>query len=163
MNQSRGILLATVLCLTPLAGCSGDDSSATTPAGRTSGTELTATATSGTATALSTVGTELVPGFPSDVVPVPPSTTVTSSAIEPTDSLVQLSLSGDTSLSAAEILKFYRTALTAQKFTVVEGEILPDSVPGLAFSRNDEKELLTLTVTDNKDHRSFSIGGNILS
>jgi hypothetical protein len=172
MNHGRGILLATALCLTPLAGCSGDDSSPTaedsssassTQTTSGTGTDPSPEQTSGSATARSTVGENLVPGFPSKVVPVPPDTTVTSSAVEPASGLTQLSLTGDTSLSVQEILAFYRTKLTAQKFTAVENEILPDSVPGLVFGRSGEQELLILTITDHKSHRSFSIGGNIKS
>jgi hypothetical protein len=166
MNQGRGILLAAVLCLAPLAGCSGDEADpvatdSTTSSGTASGSASGTTQASGTATSRSTVGATLVSGFPSDVVPVPPGTTVTSSAVEPTGSLTKVSLSGKTSLSVEEILEFYRSELTAKGFAVVDGNVLPETVPGLAFNRGGGDELLTLNISDNTDHRSFSIGGDV--
>jgi hypothetical protein len=102
----------------------------------------------------------LVPGFPTALVPLPPGARVTSSAVQPSGALTQVSLTGTTSAEPKEIVAFYRDKLTSAKFTVAPEAVLPAGVTSMAFSRGKD-EILVLAVASDGGTRSFSIGGAV--
>ncbi len=103
----------------------------------------------------------LVPGFPTDVLPAPPSATVTASAIEPDGELLRVSLTGTSPAPVAAILDFYRATLVRQGFTASDDGVLPPGATGMAYSRGDASELLVVAVVDRGTSRSFSVGGTV--
>lgn len=103
----------------------------------------------------------LAEGFPTDLVPRPPDSTITSSAAEPRDGGgTTVSLTGQSPDRVSALLSFYRVHLGKKGFTEVSGGVQA-GVPGAVFTRSDGTEVLTLAIMDREDSRSFSIGGTV--
>lgn len=118
---------------------------------------LTEQAGSGT-----TVGA-LAPGFPAQLVPVPPGATVLVSSAQPVDGgLTQISLNLRSPQDAAELLAAVRGPLLAAGFT----EAPPAQAdPGLAaqssFTRSNGTELVLVGVLDRDGIRTLTLGGRV--
>jgi hypothetical protein len=121
------------------------------------------TATTGAPGAVGATGTAtagLVDGFPRDVLPVMPGAKVTASAVRTAGDRLELSLSGRTARSAADVLAFYDKALRAKGFTAAGGG--PTIAPGTGgriYARGDEVVVLAVTRADGAV--SFSVGGTV--
>ncbi|MFZ5871361.1 MAG: hypothetical protein ACOYXW_12680, partial [Actinomycetota bacterium] len=154
-----------------VAGC-GSDAPAEEPASpaatapETSAEETTAEATSEPTSGPATGGPtdsavgDLVEGFPTDVVAVPPGAEIRVSSLVESDGRRQVSLAGETAQSAEEIVAFYRDSLVAQGFTETPAA-LPQGVAGATFSRGEGAEVLSLTVVTADGTQQFTIGGFI--
>jgi hypothetical protein len=171
---------AAVAAAAVLGGCSDGGGATGQDTPTTAGPTTTATATS-TAGATGTPGAgatasasasassddggssavgEVVQGFPTDVVPVPPGAEVKVSTVAAADGRRQVSLAGETDQPADAVLAFYRDALVKQGFAEAQAN-LPPGVVGATFSRADGAEILTLSVVSNGGRQQFSIGGTI--
>jgi hypothetical protein len=142
----------------------------TAPAPSTADATAGATGTAGATASASASGAdgadggsavgEVVQGFPTDVVPVPPGADITVSTVAAADGRRQVSLAGETDQAADAVLAFYRDALVKQGFAEAQAT-LPKGVIGATFSRSDGAEILTLSVVTNDGRQQFSIGGTI--
>jgi hypothetical protein len=100
----------------------------------------------------------LAEGFPTDVVPLLPGSTITVSTVTPSEGFRTVSLSGTTATPAEEVLAFYRAALVGQGFVETAG---PQAAgfPTATFSRSSGADLLVLAVTTLEGVQSFTLGG----
>ena len=100
----------------------------------------------------------LAEGFPTDVVPLLPGSTITVSTVTPSEGVRTVSLSGTTATPAEEVLAFYRAALIGQGFVETAG---PQAAgfPTATFSRTSGADLLVLAVTTLEGVQSFTLGG----
>lgn len=163
LRRPAAVVLAAAALV--VAGCGSDapaeKPTATSPATTTQ--ETTAEPTTGTtptrAPTDSVVG-DLVEGFPTDVVAVPPGAEIRVSSLVESDGRRQVSLAGETTQGAEEIVAFYRDSLVAQGFTETPAA-LPQGVAGATFSRGEGAEVLSLTVVTTDGTQQFTIGGFI--
>jgi hypothetical protein len=103
----------------------------------------------------------LVRDFPSQLLPLPPRATVTASAVQRHEGLMDVSVSATTPAPTKEVLGFYSAALARAGFSQTKGSMLPLGTLGLAFSRNGGQELVVVAVADRGTDRSFSLGGTV--
>lgn len=175
-HSAAAVASAAVAVAALLGGCSDGGTAQdtpttaapTTPAPTSTEATADATGTAGaTATASGSAGAdggsavgEVVKGFPTDVVPIPPGAEITVSTVAAADGRRQVSLAGQTDQAADAVLAFYRDALVKQGFAEAQAT-LPKGVVGATFSRSDGAEILTLSVVTNDGRQQFSIGGTI--
>lgn len=155
---AAALLTVAALLAVTASGCSAERAGAGTAAqAALTGTGATRTTPPPTQVAAGAV----VSGFPSRLVPLPPGTTVRTSAVQRHGDLVDVSVSAVTAASAQDLLAFYGKALTAAGFSQTRGSMLPAGATGLAFARDGGRELLVLAVVDRRWSRSFSLGGTV--
>ncbi len=114
-------------------------------------------------TSSSAVGT-LAPGFPVDLLPVPPDADILVSAADPipgsTD--LQVSLNLRTSLTPDQILAMYRAPLTAAGFVEAPADKTNAALAAQAtFTRSNGDEILVLGVLDRDGIRTLTLGGRV--
>jgi hypothetical protein len=114
-------------------------------------------------TSSSAVGA-LAPGFPVDLLPVPPDADILVSAADPipgsTD--LQVSLNLRTSLTPEQILAMYRTPLTAAGFVEAPADQTNAALAAQAtFTRSNGDEILVLGVLDRDGIRTLTLGGRV--
>ena len=114
-------------------------------------------------TSSSAVGA-LAPGFPVDLLPVPPDAEILVSAADPipgsTD--LQVSLNLRTSLTPEQILALYRTPLTAAGFVEAPADQTNAALAAQAtFTRSNGDEILVLGVLDRDGIRTLTLGGRV--
>lgn len=105
----------------------------------------------------------LVPGFPTDLLPVPADAVllVTSAVPVAADAQVQeVSLNLTTRLSTDDVLTLYRTSLTTAGFTEVEAADTGLTAEA-SFVRSDGDELVSVGVLDDDGARTVTIGGRV--
>ena len=169
LHARRSVSLAAaavtaVAGLTGVAACSSSSSSATS-AGAAAAQLVGAGARTpspppGAAATQAATGV-IVPAFPSALLPLPPGATVTASAVQRHDAVLDVSLSATTTQAAPQVLDFYSATLRKAGFSQTKGSMLPPGAVGLAFSRGGGQELLVVAVADHGALRSFSVGGTV--
>ncbi|MBO0900128.1 hypothetical protein J1G42_08975 [Cellulomonas sp. zg-ZUI222] len=110
----------------------------------------------------SAVGT-LAPGFPTDLVPVPPDAEILVSSAEPvTDGVLRISLNVRTGQDTAALLDAVRAPLVGAGFAEAPPAV-PE--PGLAaqttFARSDGAELVVVGILDRDGLRTMTLGGTV--
>jgi hypothetical protein len=165
--RSRARLVAPVAFALGLAALTGGCTSSapaalvsSDPAPAPTQTEDLLTETPGTGTASG----ELVPGFPTDLVPVPAGATVLVSSAQPqADGSVQISLNVSTAQETDALVEAVRAPLLVAGFVEV-APTQPD--PSLAaqtsFTRSDGAELLLVGVLDRDGTRTMTLGGRVV-
>jgi len=170
-RPAAAVLAAAALTL---AGCSGggeqaEQATTTSPATEAATSPAATEPTDGatgeptgepTDTATDSAVGELVEGFPTDVVALPPGAEVTVSSVVPVDGRREVSLAGSTTQTGEEVLAFYRESLTGQGFAEATTPV-PEGVTGATFTRGDGAEVLTLAVVTAGGSQQFTIGGFI--
>ena len=171
-RATAALVLTSAVLAMLLGACSGDDpptSGASTPAVSTRpATSSTSADTTGpsdtagtttTATAQSSVG-GLVPGFPTDLIPVLPGASITLSTDTEAGGLRQVSLAGTSTTPADQILAFYRNALVSRGFTEAPTPV-PAGVLASSFTRNQAADLLSVSVSTTGGLQVFTVGGQV--
>ncbi|SDQ78864.1 hypothetical protein [Quadrisphaera sp. DSM 44207] len=97
----------------------------------------------------------VVEGFPTDLVPVLPGATVTSTSAVPVGDLQQVSLTAATTAPAEEVLAFYRERLLAAGFAETP------NAQGATFTRGGGQEDLRVAVVSAGGQQQFTVGGTI--
>jgi len=110
----------------------------------------------------SAVGT-LAPGFPTDLVPVPPDAEILVSSAEPVaDGMLRISLNVRTGQDTAALLDAVRAPLVGAGFAEAPPAV-PE--PGLAaqttFARSDGAELVVVGILDRDGQRTMTLGGTV--
>lgn len=95
----------------------------------------------------STAVGSLVAGFPVRVIPEAPDSVIDLSSVAAEGSQLQAALSGQTTLTAEEVLDFYRTALAELALSEAPAPAL-DGSSALAFTRGNNSVTLTVTPMD---------------
>jgi len=103
---------------------------------------------------------ELVEGFPTDVVPLLPDSTITVSTLTPGEGSRTVSLSGTTATPADQVLAFYRTSLVGQGFVETAGGQAA-GFPTATFTRAGGADLLVVAVSTLEGVQTFTIGGTL--
>ena len=172
-RATTALVMTSAVLAMLLGACSGDDSpssNASTPAASTpaatSGTSADTTpspsdtgGTTSTDEARSSVG-GLVPGFPTDLIPVLPGATITLSTDTEAGGLRQVSLAGTSTTPADQILAFYRDALVSRGFTEAPTPV-PAGVLASSFTRNQAADLLSVSVSTTGGLQVFTVGGQV--
>jgi hypothetical protein len=170
-----GLLAA--LAATVLAGCgvgpfadTGAATDSSAPASAGPGTSNSAGASpspspliSGLRDPNSAVGT-LAPGFPSDLLPVPPDGEVLVSSVQPVSGsdAYQVSLNMRTALAAPDVVDLYRKSLTAAGFAEAPQTAQAAALAAQStFTRSGGDELLVIGVLDRDGVRTVTIGGRL--
>jgi hypothetical protein len=99
---------------------------------------------------------ELVPGFPSDLLPTPDGAAVISSSVATEGDHMQAGVSATSTLTPDEVVAFYRAAYASLGLTDRQTNAIPGST-AYAFSRGDNT--ITLTVTPADSGSAFSLFG----
>lgn len=169
--------VAAVTSAVLVTGCSGDDAGGDpSPSGTSETASETSTGTgTGTESATSAPSTAeqsptgvtlggLVEGFPSDVIPLPPDATVSSSAMVPADGSRAVNISGTTAMPVESIIDFYRTTFVGQGFVETAGA-QAEGFPSVTFSRAGGADLLVVTASSLggllEGRQAFTVGGNL--
>ena len=95
----------------------------------------------------STAVGSLVAGFPVQVIPEVPNSVIDASSVATEGSQLQAALSGQTTLTADEVLNFYRTTLAELGLSEAPASAL-DGSSALAFSRGNNNIALTVTAIE---------------
>lgn len=177
---------AALLCVAVLPACTGDDAGGDPTPGVSSPSETSSppdpTDSGGTGTSPSEpsgtpspetsepadpstsptgVATgSLAKGFPTDVIPLLPGSTITVSTVSEVNGARTVSLSGTTPTPAEEVLAFYRTSLVGQGFAETAGGQAV-GFPTSTFSRGNGADLLVIAVSTVNGVQTFTIGGSL--
>ncbi|MGP0221626.1 hypothetical protein [Paenarthrobacter sp. NCHU4564] len=174
---SRGFALLAVSIAVAVSACtpSPGGSAAPSPSGTTSTYSSVSPSPSGTATtaqttppegsaspvpgATATVGA-LVPGFPEQLIPVMPKTSVRSSSVDKNASPATVALVGTVKAPPEGVVDYYKASLEAQGFKVVPGQEAVGNVTSIDFIRGDG-ETVNLSVRQKEGVSTFTIGANV--
>jgi hypothetical protein len=99
---------------------------------------------------------ELVPGFPSDLLPIPAGAAVISSSVATEGDHMQAGVTATSTLTADEVVTFYQATYASLGLTDRQTNAIPGST-AYAFSRGDNT--ITLTVTPAESGSAFSLFG----
>ncbi|MDD7834076.1 MULTISPECIES: hypothetical protein [Paenarthrobacter] len=179
--QSRGFALLAVSVAVAASACtpSPGSSAAPSPTGTSSSTSApspsaTASQASSTPSPETTGFTEsstpdpnatatvnaLVPGFPEQLIPVMPKTSVRSSSFDKNASLATVALVGTIKAPPQGVVDYYKTSLEAQGFKLVPGPEAVGNVTSLDFIRGDG-ETVNVSITQKEGVSTFTIGANV--
>lgn len=107
---------------------------------------------------------EIVEGFPTDLLPEFPDSTMQSNTAEPNGELLSVNLTSSTDKSEKDVLDFYTKALEDQDFKKIGDAQKDDGTTSLGFQRGDGAETLALTISPNPQADGellISIGGTV--
>lgn len=107
---------------------------------------------------------EIVDGFPTDLIPEYPDSTMQANSAEPTGDLLAVNLTSSSNASEKEILDFYTSELEDRDFEAIGDSQQDGDTTSLSFQRGDGAETLALTISPNpqaEGERLISIGGNV--
>ncbi|TVU59090.1 hypothetical protein FQP90_19930 [Paenarthrobacter nitroguajacolicus] len=174
--QARGfaLLAATVAVAASACTPSPSGSAAPSPTGASSQSSTTSPApSSATPTPETTGSTEtapvpnatatvnaLVPGFPEQLIPVMPKTSVRSSSFDKDASLATVALVGTVKAPPEGVVDYYKTSLEAQGFKLVPGPEAVGNVTSLDFIRGDG-ETVNVSIRQKEGVSTFTIGANV--
>lgn len=102
------------------------------------------------------------PGFPTDLLPVPPGAELLLSCATQTDGFWDVSLNIRTTADVAELLEAARQPLLAAGFAEQTDPPAAGVAAQSTFSRA-EGEVLTMTVLDDGTVRTLTIGGSVMA
>ncbi|MFI2563699.1 hypothetical protein [Paenarthrobacter sp. NPDC018779] len=109
--------------------------------------------------ATATVGA-LVEGFPQQLIPVMPKTSVRSSSFDKTASPATVALVGTVKAPPEGVVDYYKASLEAQGFKEVPGSGAVGNVTSIDFIRGDG-ETVNLSVRQKEGVSTFTIGANV--
>lgn len=178
--QSRGFALLAVSVAVAASACtpSTGGSAAPSPSGAAStsspATSSAAATPSGSAAPSATASTgatapvpdatatvnALVPGFPQQLIPVMPNTSVRSSSVDKKDSLTNVALVGTVKAPPEGVVDYYKASLEAQGFKLVPGPEAVGNVTSLDFIRGDG-ETVNVSIRQKEGVSTFTIGANV--
>lgn len=104
----------------------------------------------------------LVPGFPEQLIPVMPKTSVRSSSFDKSASLATVALVGTIKAPPQGVVDYYKASLEAQGFKLVPGPEAVGNVTSLDFIRGDG-ETVNVSVRQKEGVSTFTIGANVAS
>ncbi len=99
---------------------------------------------------------ELVPGFPSDLLPTPAGSAVVSSSVATEGDHMQAGVTATSTLTPDEVVAFYQATYASLGLTDRQTNAIPGST-AYAFSRGDNT--ITLTVAPAESGSAFSLFG----
>ncbi|WP_258067270.1 hypothetical protein [Arthrobacter sp. GMC3] len=148
-----------------LSGCSGAPSpTPSTTSSPVTTQSSTASAPPSTASATPTAESavkELVAGFPTQLIPLMPGATVTSSSLQRSTPLSSAALTATITATSADVLTYYTKVFTDQGFTAQPGDAV-DGLPLKTFVRADGQEIVTVSVVQSGETATATIGANVL-
>ncbi|MET4542453.1 outer membrane receptor protein involved in Fe transport [Arthrobacter bambusae] len=142
---------------TPAASGSGSASASASAPETATATESATPAPGATATV-----NALVPGFPEQLIPVMPKTSVRSSSFDKSTSLATVALVGTVKAPPEGVVDYYKTSLEAQGFKLVPGPAAVGNVTSLDFIRGDG-ETVNVSIRQKEGVSTFTIGANVAS
>lgn len=179
--QSRGFALLAVSVALAASACTPSPGGSAAPSATSaSSTPSTATptpsasASSPTATPETTSFTEtpaavpdatatvnaLVPGFPEQLIPVMPKTSVRSSSVDKDSSVATVALVGTIKAPPEGVMDYYTASMEAQGFKLVPGPSAVGNVTSIDFIRGDG-ETVNVSVRQKEGVSTFTIGANV--
>ncbi|MFJ5957886.1 hypothetical protein ACIQC5_18240 [Paenarthrobacter sp. NPDC092416] len=172
--QSRGFALLAASVAVAVSACTPTPSGSSTPSAGDTSAASSSTA-SGTASAqpsngassatspvpgaTATVGA-LVQGFPEQLIPVMPKTSVRSSSFDKNVSPATVALVGTIKAPPEGVVDYYKASLEAQGFKVVPGPEAVGNITSIDFIRGDG-ETVNLSVRQKEGVSTFTIGANV--
>ncbi|WP_159707699.1 hypothetical protein [Arthrobacter sp. 18067] len=177
--RSRGFALLAVSVAVAASACTPSPGSSQAPSptdASTASATSTPAASNSTASPESTASTEsatpapgatstvnaLVPGFPEQLIPVMPKTSVRSSSFDKSASLATVALVGTIKAPPEGVVDYYKTSLEAQGFKLVPGPEAVGNVTSLDFIRGDG-ETVNVSIRQKEGVSTFTIGANVAS
>lgn len=146
-----------------LTGCGGSATPSDSPS-TASPTATTSSVPSSTPTQSNPKGSMrggIVKGFPLKLIPKLPDGDVSGTVDIVKDGLRQLSMTGSTNYTPAQVLKFYATPLKKAKFKQLGTKKVGNSKATI-FSRSKGTELITVSISPGKHGKqNFTVGGQI--
>ncbi|MFJ6536933.1 hypothetical protein ACIQH5_11960 [Paenarthrobacter sp. NPDC091711] len=136
---------------TPSSSASGSTASPET----TTFTETPAPAPDATATV-----NALVPGFPAQLIPVMPNTSIRSSSVDKSAEVATVALVGTVKAPPEGVVDYYKTSMESQGFKLVPGPSAVGNVTSLDFIRGDG-ETVNVSVRQKEGVSTFTIGANV--
>ena len=176
--QSRGFALLAASVALAVSACTPSTNSPAAPSGSGNSSDSATAAPSSPASpssssqapdssgsagpvpgATATVGA-LVPGFPEQLIPVMPKTSVRSSSFDKNVSPATVALVGTVKAPPESVVDYYKTSLEAQGFKVVPGAQAVGNVTSIDFIRGDG-ETVNVSVRQKEGVSTFTIGANV--
>lgn len=109
---------------------------------------------------------DLAPGFPPELAPLPPDTTIVASAATPGPQTTRISLTLDSATPAADLATYYGNLLAGLGFAAVPAAAPNGPVAITGYTRSTGqpavKETLTVAILDGDSSRSVSISGDLV-
>ncbi|MEV7661765.1 hypothetical protein [Paenarthrobacter sp. NPDC089316] len=102
----------------------------------------------------------LVPGFPEQLIPVMPKTSVRSSSFDKNASLATVALVGTVKAPPQGVVDYYKSSLEAQGFKLIPGPEAVGNVTSLDFVRGDG-ETVNVSIMQKEGVSTFTIGANV--
>ena len=102
------------------------------------------------------------PGFPTDLLPVPPGADLLLACATQSDGLWQVSLNISTSADVAGLLDSVRQPLLAAGFAE-QSDPPADRVAAQSTFSRAEGEVLTMTILDDGTVRTLTVGGSVMT
>ncbi|TQS91220.1 hypothetical protein EU811_17210 [Arthrobacter sp. TS-15] len=102
----------------------------------------------------------LVPGFPAQLIPVMPNTSIRSSSVDKSEAVATVALVGTVKAPPEGVVDYYKTSMEAQGFKLVPGPFAVGNVTSLDFIRGDG-ETVNVSVRQKEGVSTFTIGANV--
>nr|WP_208097156.1 hypothetical protein [Paenarthrobacter sp. MSM-2-10-13] len=102
----------------------------------------------------------LVPGFPAQLIPVMPNTSIRSSSVDKSEAVATVALVGTVKAPPEGVVDYYKTSMEAQGFKLVPGPSAVGNVTSLDFIRGDG-ETVNVSVRQKEGVSTFTIGANV--
>ncbi|MCD4850137.1 hypothetical protein LN996_04890 [Arthrobacter sp. AK01] len=177
--RSRGFALLAVSVAVAASACTPSPGSSAAPSptdASTASATSTPAASNSTSAPETTASTEsatpapgatatvnaLVPGFPEQLIPVMPKTSVRSSSFDKSASLATVALVGTIKAPPEGVVDYYKASLEAQGFKLVPGPEAVGNVTSLDFIRGDG-ETVNVSIRQKEGVSTFTIGANVAS
>lgn len=177
--QTRGLALLAVTVAVAAAACTAGPGAPESASTSTSGTPSSTTPATSSASASATPGNSgttgaptsavpnatatvgaLVEGFPQQLIPVMPKSSVRSSSFDKNVSPATVALVGTVKAPPEGVVEYYKASLEAQGFKVVPGPQAVGNVTSIDFIRG-EGETVNLSVRQKEGVSTFTIGANV--
>ncbi|MEA5456875.1 hypothetical protein SPF06_19305 [Sinomonas sp. JGH33] len=164
-NRQGGFVAVVVFAALAVAGCSpaanGNGSSPSPSAAPSSASSIASASASATPSGSSSATVNaMVPGFPTQLIPIMPGATPLSTSYDASANPQAASLVASTSSTSDQILDFYSKAFTAQGFTAV-AKTKVGTTDSQDFVRSGGKETINVAVVVVNGRTTFTVGASV--
>ncbi|MDQ4500794.1 hypothetical protein [Sinomonas sp. ASV322] len=166
-NRHGGLVAVIALAALAMAGCSspangGAASPSPSASSSSASPSATASATATPSGSASATVNAMVPGFPTQLIPIMPGATPLQTSYDASTNPQSASLVASTTATSDQILDFYSKAFTGQGFTAV-AKTKVGSTDSQDFVRSGGKETVNVAVVVVNGRTTFTVGASVAS
>lgn len=106
---------------------------------------------------------KLVENFPTNRIPIPTNATIRSSSLETEDQKIIFSITAETEDNTSEIINFYTNKFEQEGFTILTNNenTNPEETTSLVFIKENNQNLINLSIVTKEGKQIFSINGHL--